>query len=199
MAKYYFKRYADRIAYSRANEQVSHLNEYAQLPYGQVYECRIDNPNQADQMIASSLGCNVDTGYYAYNYLQNVNSINYLYSDTLYLLICSATEAWSIEGNGYSPASAWSRNDGARLIAQYTITPQHARGDYIDEVIAEDGTYPDDGYNANDGYYYVKDRLAVQFYTRINGAWVETQTNVRVNGTYIAAEVHARIDGAWIG
>ncbi len=199
MAKYYYRRYADKLQYSRANEQVSHLDKYAQLPYGQVYECQIDNPSQADQMIASSLGCNVDTGYYAYNYRQNVNQVSYIYSDTLYLLICSATEAWSVEGNGYSPASAWSRNDGARLIAQYTITPTHVPGDYIGEVIAEDGAYPDDGYNADDGYYYVKDRLAVQLFARVNGAWVETQTRARVGGVWVDSNVSARVNGAWLG
>ena len=35
-----------------------------------------------------------------------------------------------------------------------------SRGSFIEEVIAEDGTYPDDGYHSPTGYWYVKGELA---------------------------------------
>lgn len=197
MAKYYYKKYVDKLQYSRANETKHAEQRYWYLPYGQVYECRENEPYRESQMIASSLGCDVDTGYYAYNYRQNVNLVSYIYSDTLYLLICSATEAWSVEGNGYSPASAWSRSDGAFLINQYVITPTHIAGDYVGEIIAEDGAYPDDGYNEGDGYYYVKDRLAIQFFLMQNGVWIETTSYAKINGALQHCDVKTRVNGVW--
>ena len=84
-----------------------------------------------------------------------------------------------------------------RIAAQHNTLTDGA-GTYIGEVVAEDGTYPDEG-KGDDGYWYVKDRLAVEFKARINGAWVATEPYVRVDGVWVKADVHPRVDGAWVG
>lgn len=71
-------------------------------------------------------------------------------------------------------------------------------GAYIGEVIAEDGTYPDKGVGT-DGYWYVKDRVAIEFKARVSDAWVATEPYVRVNGVWVKADVHPRVNGAWMG
>ena len=59
----------------------------------------------------------------------------------------------------------------------------------MDEVISEDGIYPDSGRYDGDGYWYERDRLATQFYARVNGRWIETESYVRVNGIWRKAEL----------
>lgn len=84
-----------------------------------------------------------------------------------------------------------------RISARHNTLTDGA-GTYIGEVIAEDGTYPDEG-KGDDGYWYVKDRLAVEFKARIDGAWVTTEPYVRVGGVWVKADVHPRVNGAWVG
>ena len=72
---------------------------------------------------------------------------------------------------------------------KYTLIPFYTRGDYVDEVIGEEGVYPDSGYYAGDGYWYERSRLATQFYARVNGRWIETESYVRVNGIWRKAEL----------
>ena len=59
----------------------------------------------------------------------------------------------------------------------------------MDEVIGEDGIYPDNGRYDGDGYWYERDRLATQFYARVNGRWIETESYARVNGIWRKAEL----------
>ena len=72
---------------------------------------------------------------------------------------------------------------------KYTLIPVYTRGEYVDEVIGEDGIYPDSGRYDGDGYWYERDRLATQFYARVNGRWIETESYVRVNGIWRKAEL----------
>ena len=72
---------------------------------------------------------------------------------------------------------------------KYTLIPVYTRGEYVDEVIGEESVYPDSGYYAGDGYWYERDRLATQFYARVNGRWIETESYVRVNGIWRKAEL----------
>lgn len=72
---------------------------------------------------------------------------------------------------------------------KYTLIPVYTRGEYVDEVIGEEGIYPDGGYYAGDGYWYERDRLATQFYARMGGKWIETESYVRVNGIWRKAEL----------
>lgn len=70
-----------------------------------------------------------------------------------------------------------------------------SKGDYVGEVIAEDGTYPDDGAHT-DAYWYVKDRLAwipPDIKIKVSGS-LKTYENgwVRINGTL------KQIDKVWI-
>lgn len=197
MAKYYYKRYAAKPQYSRSSQTSSYYSSYNYLPEGDVYRVTITNPALESSMISQYLYVNTDTGYYTNASL--MSSSQYLESNNLYLLICSATEAWSIVGNGYSISTAQGRSNGAKLIRKYTITPTYIAGEFVDELIAEDGAYPNDGYNESDGYYYVKDRMAIQFFARAGGAWVETQPRARIGGAWAEVEIHPRVGGAWIG
>ena len=72
---------------------------------------------------------------------------------------------------------------------KYTLIPVYTRGEYVDEVIGEDGIYPDSGYYAEDGYWYERSRLATQFYARVNGRWIETESYARVNGIWRKTEL----------
>lgn len=72
---------------------------------------------------------------------------------------------------------------------KYTLIPFYTRGEYVDEVIGEEGVYPDSGYYAGDGYWYERSRLATQFYARVNGRWIETESYARVNGIWRKAEL----------
>ena len=72
---------------------------------------------------------------------------------------------------------------------KYTLIPVYTRGEYVDEVIGEEGIYPEGGYYAGDGYWYERDRLATQFYARMGGKWIETESYVRVNGIWRKAEL----------
>jgi hypothetical protein len=70
---------------------------------------------------------------------------------------------------------------------------------YIGEVIAEDGTYPDDGWHT-DGYYYKKDRLALpdinlfidNAVKEMAGGWGKIGTSWREMD-----EVFTKISGVW--
>lgn len=195
MAKYYYKRYAAKPQYSQDSQTRRYYSSYNYLPEGDVYRVTITNPALESSMISQYLYVDTDIGYCTNASL--MSSSQYLESNDLYLLICSATEAWSILGNGYSISTAQNRSNGVKLINKYTITPTYIAGEFVDELIAEDGTYPDDGYNASDGYYYVKGRMAIQFFAQVSGAWVETQPRARIGGAWTEVDVHPRVGGAW--
>lgn len=199
MAKYYYKRYQSKPQYSRDDEQHQNILGWRPLPRGDVYEPWTTNPSLESAMVSETLGCDPDTGYYAMQYKNELASFDYLHSGTMYLVISSPTEAWSVQGNGFDVSFAQTTSNGVYLMGRYTITPTYIKGELVDEVIAEDGTYPNDGRNEDDGYWYVKDRMAIQFFARMNGAWTETQPRVRANGAWCEAEIHPRIDGAWLG
>lgn len=197
MAKYYYKRYVAKPQYSQSTEKSYYYSSYDFLPYGDVYKPDITNPSLESSMIYYSLYCNVNTGYYSNQQL--LSESYYLSSGHMYLLICSPTEAWSIIGNGYAIVSAHNLSNGVKLLSKYVITPTYIAGEFVDEIIAEDGAYPNDGYNESDGYYYVKDRMAIQFFAQIGGAWVETQPRARIGGAWTEVEIHPRVGGAWVG
>lgn len=198
MAKYYYKRYSAKPQYSKDNQTRSYYSDYDRLPLGDVYQCRITNPTLESSMTSESLLCNVDTGYYAESSAQLISEDEYLQL-WMYLVICSPTEAWTVNGNLYSVSAAHNQSNGVKLLYKYTITPTYVAGELIEELIAEDGTYPNDGYNAADGYYYVKDRMAIQFFTRINGAWVDTHPSARIGGAWTELDIRPRVGGVWIG
>jgi hypothetical protein len=69
---------------------------------------------------------------------------------------------------------------------RYYRTRTVSKGDYIGEVIAEDGTYPNDGAHT-DAYWYVKDRLA----------WIPPDIKFRIDSDLKTYEDgHVRINGA---
>lgn len=198
MARYYYKRYSAKPQYSKDNQTSSMYYNYDRLPLGDVYMCNITNPALETSMIQESLLCDVDTGYYAASSAQHISNDTYL-QQWMYLVICSPTEAWAVNGNLYSVSAAHNQIDGVRLLSKYTITPTYVAGELIEEIIAEDGTYPNDGYNPSDGYYYKKDRTAVQFFVRSGGTWVDAGSSVRISGAWKQVYAHPRVNGAWIG
>lgn len=69
-------------------------------------------------------------------------------------------------------------------------------GTYIADLIAEDGTYPDDGKHT-DGYYYVKQGVYSGAYVKVGGVWRPGEVYVKVNGVWIESNLYAKIDGVW--
>lgn len=198
MARYYYKRYSAKPQYSKDNQTRSYYSDYDRLPLGDVYQCRITNPTLESSMTSESLLCDVDTGYYAASSAQLISEDEYLQL-WMYLVICSPTEAWTVNGNLYSVSAAHNQSNGVKLLYKYTITPTYVAGELIEELIAEDGTYPNDGYNPSDGYYYKRDRTAVQFFVRSGGTWVDAGSSVRISGAWKQVYAHPRVNGAWIG
>ena len=198
MAKYYYKRYSAKPQYSKDNQTSSMYYNYDRLPLGDVYMCNITNPALETSMIQESLLCDVETGYYAASSAQHISNDTCL-QQWMYLVICSPTEAWAVNGNLYSVSAAHNQIDGVRLLSKYTITPTYVVGDFIDELIAEDGTYPDNGRNESDGYWYIKGKMAIQFFVQMNGVWVESNAKCKVNGAWVACDIHPKVDGVWIG
>ena len=75
----------------------------------------------------------------------------------------------------------------------------YSKGELIEEgIIAEDGTYPDNGRHT-DGYWYVKGALvAPNIPVKVNSKWHNSESFVKVNGTWKqVTEAFVKIDGEW--
>lgn len=84
-------------------------------------------------------------------------------------------------------------------ISVYGRTRSYAPGSYIGEVVAEDGTYPNNGLHS-DGYYYIKDRQAFpEMWVNINGTNRKAEAGwVNVNGTWRSIEeIYVKVNGVW--
>lgn len=76
--------------------------------------------------------------------------------------------------------------------------PDIIKGDYVGDVIAEDGTYSNDG--EKDGYWYVKiNQVFPTMKTNINGIWRECIDGwVNVNGVWKSIErILIKENGVW--
>lgn len=78
------------------------------------------------------------------------------------------------------------------------IVDGYQKGTYITTIIAEDGTYPDNGESGD--YWYVKtDKVFPELQVNINGTWRTAESGwVNINGTWREISgVWANINGIW--
>ncbi len=84
---------------------------------------------------------------------------------------------------------------------EYYRTRTVSKGEFVDEIIAEDGTYPDDGYlEGEDEYYYVKDRLAFpEMWVKVNGNWKQGEQGwVKINGVWKEIDsMFVKVNNSW--
>ena len=193
MAKYWYKRYESKLKYSKSIGKTTYTSDYTYWPRGTTYLPSTNNPSLEQSMINSTLGVDEDTGFYAVRW--HINK-TLSYDDWLdvgyeYLVIESPTAAYSCQANrGYRVSHAWTDSLSARWPSnKYTITSSYVRGEYVDEIIADEDAHPNGGRDESDGYWYERDRLATQFYARVNGRWIETESYARVNGIWRKAEL----------
>ena len=195
MAKYWFKRYKAIAHLSRDSEELDTSNSGG--PYS--YVTGLWWP--ADQGLYIHLDAD-EYGGYQLKYENRYSPIRLSNRPAGY----SDFVRWYGSNARYIPTTStrtrcrrgeyYATFDGNNFYSQsiyrtgkYTLIPVYTRGEYVDEVIGEDGIYPDSGRYDGDGYWYERDRLATQFYARVNGRWIETESYVRVNGIWRKAEL----------
>lgn len=196
MAKYWFKRYKAIAHLSRDSEELDTSTSGG--PYS--YVTGLWWP--ADQGLYIHLDAD-EYGGYQLKYENRYSPIRLSnrpagYSDFVrwYGSYNAKVYAYDITEDKMSAWEYYATFDGNNTYSQsiyrtgkYTLIPVYTRGEYVDEVIGEEGIYPDGGYYAGDGYWYERDRLATQFYARMGGKWIETESYVRVNGIWRKAEL----------
>lgn len=69
------------------------------------------------------------------------------------------------------------------------------QGSFIDTLIAEDGTYPNNGRAGS--YWYVKGAKATNMSVNIGGVWKDADPYVLVNGIWKTVDVSTNISGTW--
>lgn len=196
MAKYWFKRYKAIAHLSRDSEELDTSNS------GGPYSYVSDLWWPADQGLYIHLDAD-EYGGYQLRYENRYSPIRLSnrpagYSDFIrwYGRYNAKVYTYDIAEDKMSAWEYYATFDGNNTYSQviyrtgkYTLIPVYTRGEYVDEVIGEDGIYPDSGRYDGDGYWYERDRLATQFYARVNGRWIETESYVRVNGVWRKAEL----------
>lgn len=98
----------------------------------------------------------------------------------------------------YAPKTLNTTGINGRFYKEFVITPTWVRGDYMGEVVGEDGQYPADGYDPTTKFYYVKYRTLTLFCAHKAGVWQQAASHVMVNGVWQNVYVYPRIDGVWI-
>ena len=224
MSKYYYKKYETTRVYADAYTTYDYYGSSAgtrTFPHGKIYTLGATytasslTTETVESMLRSNTALDSTGGFFCPN-LTEVTDTSYTVTPQEGFIVCEDTQL-SSSYPGYELASLivlsnFSTTRGSKTLSTLQSAGnryaydlgclQNLMGDgagtYIGEVIAEDGTYPDEG-KGDDGYWYVKDRLAVEFKARIDGAWVTTEPYVRVDGVWVKADVHPRVDGAWVG
>ena len=196
MAKYWFKRYAPIAHLSRDSEELDTSNS------GGPYSYVSDLWWPADQGLYIPLDAD-EYGGYQLRYENRYSPVRLSNRPASYSDFIRWYGSYNAKVYTYDitedKMSAWEyyatfdyNNYSGQVIyrtGKYTLIPVYTRGEYVDEVIGEDGIYPDSGRYDGDGYWYERDRLATQFYARVNGRWIETESYVRVNGIWRKAEL----------
>ena len=199
MLKYYYRKYA--IA-SYSAKKVTAVSNAAYWPGNDYPACRVysskivmqytDKTDATDNTLL-----NTSTGLYpssSYYYTNTASCEGYGYYR--HLVICTPALAYFVRGCKTTPSHT--SRSGGQYQCLYMITATATRGSMIGEVLADEGAYPDDGL-WSDGYWYVKDRIGVEFKARLGGAWVSAVPWVREGGAWRAAQAHPRVNGAWMG
>ena len=196
MAKYWFKRYAPIAHLSRDSEELDTSNS------GGPYSYVSDLWWPADQGLYIHLDAD-EYGGYQLRYENRYSPVRLSNRPASYSDFIRWYGSYNAKVYTYDitedKMSAWEyyatfdyNNYSGQVIyrtGKYTLIPVYTRGEYVDEIIGEEGVYPDSGYYAGDGYWYERDRLATQFYARMGGKWIETASYVRVNGIWRKAEL----------
>ena len=196
MAKYWFKRYAPIAHLSRDSEELDTSNS------GGPYSYVSDLWWPADQGLYIHLDAD-EYGGYQLRYENRYSPVRLSNRPASYSDFIRWYGSYNAKVYTYDitedKMSAWEyyatfdyNNYSGQVIyrtGKYTLIPVYTRGEYVDEIIGEEGVYPDSGYYAGDGYWYERDRLATQFYARMGGKLIETASYVRVNGIWRKAEL----------
>lgn len=193
MPKYYYKKYAAVQNYYMSNSKGYDRSSwiYVKAP---VY--KLGNYTISTENGSTYLRCDPLTGYYIEG-LTPQSQTDWMHILTYYMMIASPTDVKVFCGNGYRLEDSW-RDNGGHMEYEHILTPVWGRGEYMGEVVAEDGAYPANG-RAADGFWYVKDRMAIEFYVRAGGIWRAAETSVRAGGAWRAADVQPRVSGVWMG
>lgn len=218
MSKYYYKKYevgqvyADRYTtFSYKGTSTSSYLSYNKLyTLGTTYALSALTTDVVESILKSNVSADSAAGLYCSSGLTEITDTSYTAAQYEGLIALIDTQVYAAQPGietacltipRYSRTIAQLKSASSKLVYNVGYLQSlrgNGAGTYIGEVIAEDGTYPDEG-KGDDGYWYVKDRLAVEFKARVDGAWVATEPYVRVDGVWVKADVHPRVDGAWVG
>lgn len=206
MAKYYYKRYTALVSSYSNKKRTSYTGDQ----YFTIMKPKTTWPLYRETGASDQLTLNSATGFVCSGTaISATQGLSHQYG---YFTIASPTLAWNFGLDLSGVDGQWTNwqticdypgyGNRAGLmysVEKWTATTNYKAGTYVDEVIAEDGTYPNNGRYAADGYYYIKDRMAIQFFMRTGGAWNAATTYVRTNGIWTPAEIRPRVNGAWVG
>ena len=199
MVKYVYKKY--KIS-SYSDKKVTPASSSSYWPGGDYPDCQVyssqivmqytDKTDATDNtLLSSSTGLYPSSSYYYTNTATCKG-----YGSYRHLIICTPALAYYVRGCKTTPTHT--SLSGGQYQCLYKITATARKGGLVGTIIANDGAYPDDGL-ASDGYWYVKDHIAVEFKVRVNGAWVSAEPYVRVNGVWKSAMTYPRVNGSWVG
>jgi hypothetical protein len=89
--------------------------------------------------------------------------------------------------------------DGLTYFTDYeweTLNLTQSQGDYIGEVEAEHGSYPDDGIQG--GYWYVSlGAAAPEVYINVNGVYKQAEVYGNVNGVWKEFQIFVNVNNNW--
>lgn len=198
MAKYVYKKYAIT---KYADKKVTQVTNSAYWPGGDYPDCKVYSSKVVMQYTdktdaTDNTMLDIKTGFYPnsdYYYTSTTTCEGYGYYR--HLVICTPALAYFVRGCKTTPTHT--SKAGGQYQCLYKITATATKGSLVGTVIANDGAYPDDGL-ASDGYWYIKDHIAVEFKVRVNGAWVSAEPHVRVNGAWKAARLYPHVNGSWL-
>ena len=221
MSKYYYKKYETARVYADAYTTYEYYGSDTgtarflvgkTYTLGTTYTASSLTTETVESILRSNTALDSTGGFYC----PSLTEVEDTYTTTPQegFIVCYDTQlstsypgneqAWLLVLKNYSTSfgnktiSALKTNNYTYKLGYLENLMGNGAGTYIGEVVAEDGTYPDEG-KGDDGYWYVKDRLAVEFKARIDGAWVTTEPYVRVGGVWVKADVHPRVNGTWVG
>lgn len=218
MSKYYYKKYEVATVYSNKNTSYTYkgTGTSSYLSYSKLYTLGVTyttsalTTDVAENILRSNVSVDSAAGLYCSSGLTEITSTSYTVSQYEGLIALIDTQVYTSQPGietacltipRYSRTIAQLKSSSSKYVYNVGYLQSlmgNGAGTYLGEVVADDGTYPDEG-KGDDGYWYVKDRMAVEFKARIDGAWVTTEPYVRVNGAWVKADVHPRVDGAWVG
>lgn len=161
MAKYFYKRYNATPQYSLIAGTASKKTQPATVLKGisttqSVYRLSSSNSNLAKYITMNTEGVISCSG---------TKTTSTLLSYYYYCVLVSSSLAYV-----FRPYSSVSWSNVCANPASYDISyfnsytakiSSYSQGTYVDEIIAEEGIYPDNGHYAEDGYWYVRGEVPI--------------------------------------